>query len=807
MSFNWNLSSDEEEDFEGWGASSKTNRKEPASIVTPPPFARALDTAAIQNNTPTEESSSNDDDDSVDWEDAGENGEDAKPAAKAKKGTTGLPQAVQIDLSKRQENSAEKKPARKRKRRNKFRVQSLPRDLQDFLWNLNRSHLLSLTSSAVFVSEQCSTDEVLALAHSLVPIRYAMQKEMIADGSFLAPTVAELQQFLRWYFNLVHDVTFRRRQQEQRNRAAGAPSRARSRKQQPEHNVVPSTCLQSYAAFLSSAHDEDPQLVEHQQAFDDKVKVELLLAMTRSLGWRVRLVKHTDPVRPDLDVNHPLLQMTLATNLYSFLAKQSSKKRKEDPTVVPDVVALAQSTLPAPEPATSKAGWIEVLCSDLSDSKSKHRWVHIDPIHKLVDKPNQVELLLHDSPEQSNKIRKRKNGARRSVVSHVVAVEHSPSLFGEQRFRLTDVTPRYAESWVHSLRKRGVLRTKSCSIDDAYHNSWWFNTVKTINQHNKQKIRDESQQSGATKEEAIVLESEVEEEDADQEAIAERDEIEELKAAGDNEAMPTSKKAFQTHPLYVIPSVLGKSEVLAPGANFCGVFKGQFVYRRSDVSTARTAKKWRYEGRSVLSKELGKPIKKIKARKQAAPKTFKALKTYGVGKSNDGSDEQRLRETTLEEDNDGMDKLYAKWQTQPWSPPPIGPQDDIPVNEYKNIELALLNPGLAHIDQRGMAKVAKNLGIPYAPCLLGFEGHGGNRTPTVRGIVVHDHNALLIREAGAEVAGHSLQQEHEDRRKRTLLLWKKLMVGLVTQDRLEREYGNGDERNQDRAEGETKQSD
>ena len=167
MSFEWNLSSGEEvEDFEAWGASAKNNREEPASIVTPPPFAKAPDAAAIRD-TPAKDSSS-EDDDSVDWEDAGDDGEDGKPAAKAK-GTTNLPQAVQIDLSRKEEDPADKKPARKRKRRNKFRIQSLPRDMQEFLWNLTRSHLLSLTSSAVFVSKQCSEEDVLALAHSLLP--------------------------------------------------------------------------------------------------------------------------------------------------------------------------------------------------------------------------------------------------------------------------------------------------------------------------------------------------------------------------------------------------------------------------------------------------------------------------------------------------------------------------------------------------------------------------------------------------------------------------------------------------------------
>lgn len=270
-------------------------------------------------------------------------------------------------------------------------------------------------------------------------------------------------------------------------------------------------------------------------------------------------------------------------------------------------------------------------------------------------------------------------------------------------------------------------------------------------------------------------------------------ESEELKRAASNEAIPTSKAGFQTHPLYVIPSVLGNTEVLAPDASkrICGVFKGELVYRRSDVSNAQPAQKWLYEGRKVLERELAKPIKRVKSRKKSTPKGFQALKSYGVGVSNDDSEEQHERELSVSNQplGDGMTDLYATWQTESWSPQWVGPNDPIPVNEYRNVELALSNPGLVHIDIQGLANVAKTLGIPYAPCLLGFEGHGGNRTPTIRGIVVHAHNEQLLREAGGEVTCHAIEEESENRRRNIYRLWKKLMVGLLTKERIEREYG------------------
>jgi hypothetical protein len=73
--------------------------------------------------------------------------------------------------------------------------------------------------------------------------------------------------------------------------------------------------------------------------------------------------------------------------------------------------------------------------------------------------------------------------------------------------------------------------------------------------------------------------------------------------------------------------------------------------------------------------------------------------------------------------------------------------------------------------------------------LLGFEGHGGNRAPTVRGIVVHEHDEEILREAHVEMASQFLEQSHENRQHAVYLRWKKLLVGVLTKDRLEQACG------------------
>jgi xeroderma pigmentosum group C-complementing protein len=76
--------------------------------------------------------------------------------------------------------------------------------------------------------------------------------------------------------------------------------------------------------------------------------------------------------------------------------------------------------------------------------------------------------------------------------------------------------------------------------------------------------------------------------------------------------------------------------------------------------------------------------------------------------------------------------------------------------------------------------------------LLGFEGHGSNRTPTIRGIVVHQHNVDILKEAFAEFERHAMEREQNEHEKKVLKRWKKLIHGILLRDRLEREYGRGD---------------
>ncbi|KAL3777361.1 hypothetical protein ACHAW5_002638 [Stephanodiscus triporus] len=418
--------------------------------------------------------------------------------------------------------------------------------------------------------------------------------------------------------------------------------------------------------------------------------------------------------------------------------------------------------------------------------------------------------------------------AKKSPVSYVLAVEHylpreqdesEPGGRSLRGARFTDVTPRYASAWSRTLRLRGassgreIVAGRGKCVDE-----WWRSSLKRANVHCRGRsdrnrvatatiasktsaaVRSVTKVKTIAGKEVEVIEFESSNEDDDRNAAQldcsdsdedrERMEAKYLAGSMEKEKIPTSKAQFKQSPFYVIPSVLNSRDVLHPDAckNVCGVFKGELVYRRSDVSKALMATKWLYRGRKVKASELGNPAKQIKARKKAAAKGFQALSTYGVSEK---AQRDMISSMNLKggEEDDSMDDLYGEWQTEPWSPPYVGPEDAIPTNNYRNVEKALINPGLTHMDRTGLAPIARKLGIPYAPCMLGYDGHGGNRTATIRGIVVHDHNVALMREASVEWESHALEVENRERRDAILRRWKRLVVGMLTKERLDREYG------------------
>jgi len=689
MSFHFDDDFDGKESFEDW--SQHLNREEEKKDSE-------LEGEDGSSDKEVDWGDGSDEDDAINWED-GED-EDDKDNAEARV----VPkEAVTINL-RAKEDKPEKPKQKKRKRKRSIRLEKLSNHEQTVLWNLHRSHVLSMTSRVVWFSSLA--DELQGTVLSLWA------------GETPQNTRPSTEEVKRLTFAIMHRIKqapSNRLARMRANRAAGAPI-ANENQGHAEFSLLER--LEAYAVSHLSETQTDPQLHLFVREEASWFPLILIVALSRALGWRARVVVAFGSIPLDLNEDHPMIHVN----------GKSSQTNKVSS-------------------ATPEMYWMEVLCS--SSLSGPNTWTHADPQHGLVD-----------SPKAITKLWQRVQGSRKVALSYALAVEHS-----NDHYQVTDVTPRYSSSMIASMRLRGLVRGKQVVSD-----SWWLNSLAVINNWVA---------SDQFCEDAISV---VDSDEEDKKPAAKSDstlEAEELSKLASFETIPTTKAAFHSHPLYVIPSTLGFNQVIHPQAQLCGLVKGERVYKRSDVSTALPARKWPYQGRKVRSQE--KPVKRVKARKKPARKGFQALDSYCAT-----SDSTEVNN----EESDGMESLYAEWQTEAWSPPRVGPGDEIPVNKFNNVELQLLNPGLVHVDVKGSAKVAKKLGIQYAPCLLGFEGHGDNRTPTIRGIVVHTHNEELVRSAVAEVSQFEEADRVEKWRNKVMKRWKKLMLGLLTQDRLEREYGD-----------------
>ena len=295
----------------------------------------------------------------IDWEDAvddsdhgGEEEGDSKLAAdndiegdkkrKHSNATLSSLKPVSFDWNKKENNKKSNK--KKNWSRKKYRYETLPLSIRSLLSDLERTHLLSLTSHAMYVSRSCSDEELLHLSHSLaLPEQYFMMmttqnkmntpidevEESIGcskserTNTFFAPTYSDLLHFCTWYFDLVNKIKERRREALRANYAAGAPANnPRPRRRNNKRQMASSThsngkkkpsaasvasdkkevdCnmpsvggegtltdrTRQFCTYLSCTFDEEPQLLQEENEncalydWNDLDKVMLLVSMAR----------------------------------------------------------------------------------------------------------------------------------------------------------------------------------------------------------------------------------------------------------------------------------------------------------------------------------------------------------------------------------------------------------------------------------------------------------------------------------------------------------------------------------------------
>ena len=101
---------------------------------------------------------------------------------------------------------------------------------------------------------------------------------------------------------------------------------------------------------------------------------------------------------------------------------------------------------------------------------------------------------------------------------------------------------------------------------------------------------------------------------------------------------------------YALERHLKREEVILPKREI-GRFRGEAVYRRSNVIPCKTAETWMRQGRRV--KDRQEPLKWVNQRAVTLQK-------------------RRAQELAKQENGEAIQQgLYAEWQTEIYTPPPI----------------------------------------------------------------------------------------------------------------------------------------
>jgi xeroderma pigmentosum group C-complementing protein len=134
--------------------------------------------------------------------------------------------------------------------------------------------------------------------------------------------------------------------------------------------------------------------------------------------------------------------------------------------------------------------------------------------------------------------------------------------------------------------------------------------------------------------------------------VQHRDDIEDAELSHQRalEGLPASVGAFKNHPIYALERHLRKDEAIYPRTEIAH-FRGEPVFPRQNVLALKPADGWMRQGR-VLRAGV-QPLKEAKARASTVRK------------------KRELEMRREEEGEDVMVGMYAHWQTDLYTPPPV----------------------------------------------------------------------------------------------------------------------------------------
>ncbi|KAG0169141.1 hypothetical protein DFQ28_003884 [Apophysomyces sp. BC1034] len=339
-----------------------------------------------------------------------------------------------------------------------------------------------------------------------------------------------------------------------------------------EYNFLADMDLSGNEQTLSSVLEEkgirDGESIANSRDFVDKLvtksgtrdtSAELFVAVARSLRYDTRLVSSLQAVPHRIPAVRNDATQTQQDTETTGDAQGSAAIRFPFRTPRPQLTEPdsdeQQNEFTSPK-AKPPSVWAEIF------NPHTEKWMCIDPIRGLYDKPRAMEPSSTD---------------RRNILSYILA-------FGGDCDGCIDVTRRYATNMAKALKQRERELTKR--EKEGGMNKWSDILLGSI----RQKRWGEREKQ-------------------------EEDEFQKLRS---RDPMPTSIQAFNNHSLYALERHLKKFEVLHPLQPILGHIKGEKIYPRSSVKPVHTAESWMKRGRVIKDGE--QPVKHVNARAMTVEK-------------------------------------------------------------------------------------------------------------------------------------------------------------------------------------------
>ena len=142
--------------------------------------------------------------------------------------------------------------------------------------------------------------------------------------------------------------------------------------------------------------------------------------------------------------------------------------------------------------------------------------------------------------------------------------------------------------------------------------------------------------------------------------------------------------------------------------------------------------------------------------------------------------------------------LYGEWQTEALQRQELGPNKEIPTNEYGSVDVyngntTYLPIGTKWLNHSYAAAAAKKLNVQHPTAITGFDSkntpQGGRKVPVIQGVVVLAEHYDAVLATAEQLVLQKAQSALDKKQKKLWDAWKRVLTGAIHKVELREKYG------------------